>query len=107
MECIWVRRDEIRGQLVRDASSLSHCNLVDYDWKTKVSIISQPKVGTTLKKSYQIKIIRGWAILIFSIIKKNILKIERVCTCDVFSDVYNVQVFFNYCNYHYLIYVLV
>ena len=46
MECIWVRRDEIRGQLVRDASSLSHCNLVDYDWKTKVSIISQPKVGT-------------------------------------------------------------
>lgn len=44
-ECIWVRRDEIRGQLVRDASSLSHCNLVDYDWKTKM-VLASDKLGS-------------------------------------------------------------
>ena len=35
-ECVWVRREEVRAQLVREACSVSHSNLEDYDWNTKV-----------------------------------------------------------------------
>ena len=36
-ECLSVRREEVRAQLVRDSCSVSHCHLTDYDWKLKVS----------------------------------------------------------------------
>ena len=38
-ECIWVRREEVRAQLVREASTVSHCNLEDFDWDAKVYIL--------------------------------------------------------------------
>ena len=34
--CLWVRRDEIRIQLVKDSCNIAHTKLVDFDWKLKV-----------------------------------------------------------------------
>ena len=34
--CLWVRRDEIRAQLVRDSCNIAHSNLSDFDWSLKV-----------------------------------------------------------------------
>ena len=36
-ECLSVRREKVRAQLVRDSCNVSHCHLTDYDWKLKVS----------------------------------------------------------------------
>ena len=35
-ECLWVRREEIRDELVRRSCAISHSFLADYDWKMKV-----------------------------------------------------------------------
>ncbi len=35
-QCMWVRREEIRSQLVRDSCAVSHSHLEDFDWKMKV-----------------------------------------------------------------------
>ena len=35
--CLWVRREEIRSQLVRDSYQFSHTHLNDFDWRLKVS----------------------------------------------------------------------
>ena len=37
-ECLSVRREEARAQLVRDSCNISHCHLSDYDWKLKVTL---------------------------------------------------------------------
>ena len=34
--CLWVRRDEIRGQMVRSSCSITHSHLNDFDWRLKV-----------------------------------------------------------------------
>ena len=39
-ECLSVRREEVRAQLVRDSCNISHCHLSDYDWKLKVTLAS-------------------------------------------------------------------
>lgn len=39
VECLWVRREEVRGQLVRDSCAVSHSVLRDYDWKMKVTTL--------------------------------------------------------------------
>ena len=41
-ECVWVRRDEVKAELVRQACSISSCDLEDYDWDTKVGVASLP-----------------------------------------------------------------
>ena len=38
VECVWVRRTELKDQLVRDACSISQSTLEDYDWETKVMV---------------------------------------------------------------------
>ena len=35
-ECLWVRKEEIRDELVRQSCAISHSYLADYDWKMKV-----------------------------------------------------------------------
>ena len=35
--CLWVRREEIRTQLVKDSCNISQSKLQDFDWKLKVS----------------------------------------------------------------------
>ena len=34
--CIWVRRDEIHTQLVKDSCSMTQSRLDDFDWRLKV-----------------------------------------------------------------------
>ena len=34
--CLWVRRDEIRGQMVRSSCNITHSHLNDFDWRLKV-----------------------------------------------------------------------
>ena len=34
--CMWVRRDEIRAQLVKDSCNISQAKLENFDWKLKV-----------------------------------------------------------------------
>ena len=41
-ECLWVRREEIRLQLIRDSCTFSHSHLVDFDWRLKVRRLSPP-----------------------------------------------------------------
>ena len=36
-ECVGVRREEVRAQLLREASQVSPSCLTDFDWKLKVS----------------------------------------------------------------------
>ena len=38
--CLWVRRDEIRSQLLKDSYmyKFSHTYLSDFDWRLKVSV---------------------------------------------------------------------
>ena len=36
--CLWVRREEIRSQLLRDSYKFSHTYLNDFDWRLKVFI---------------------------------------------------------------------
>lgn len=35
--CLWVRKDEIRAQLVKDSCNVAQSKLEDFDWKLKVS----------------------------------------------------------------------
>ena len=35
-DAIWVRREEIRGQLVKQTAQISHAYLKDFDWQLKV-----------------------------------------------------------------------
>lgn len=35
--CLWVRKEEIRTQLVKDSCNISQSKLQDFDWKLKVS----------------------------------------------------------------------
>ena len=35
VECLWVRKEEVREQLVRDSCAISHSTLLDYDWRMK------------------------------------------------------------------------
>lgn len=35
-ECLWVRREEVKKELVRESCAISHSFLADYDWKMKV-----------------------------------------------------------------------
>jgi len=39
-DAVWVRRDEIRIQLVKRTSEISHAYLKDFDWQLKVGKIS-------------------------------------------------------------------
>ena len=34
--CVWVRRGEVRSQMVRDSCAISHSHLTDFDWRVKV-----------------------------------------------------------------------
>ena len=34
--CLWVRREEMRTQLLRDSYKFSHTYLNDFDWRLKV-----------------------------------------------------------------------
>ena len=34
--CLWVRKDEVRTQLVKDSCNIAQSKLVDFDWKLKV-----------------------------------------------------------------------
>lgn len=34
--CLWVRKDEIHTQLVKESCSITQSQLVDFDWKLKV-----------------------------------------------------------------------
>lgn len=34
--CLWVRKDEIRTQLVKDSCNITQSKLMDFDWKLKV-----------------------------------------------------------------------
>ena len=34
--CLWVRKDEIRTQLVKNSCNIAQSKLVDFDWKLKV-----------------------------------------------------------------------
>lgn len=34
--CLWVRKDEIRAQLVKDSCNITQSKLEDFDWKLKV-----------------------------------------------------------------------
>ena len=36
--CLWVRREEVRSQLLRDSYKFSHTCLNDFDWKLKVNV---------------------------------------------------------------------
>ena len=36
--CLWVRREEIRSQLLRDSYKFSHTYLNDFDWRLKVCV---------------------------------------------------------------------
>lgn len=45
--CLWVRKDEIHTQLVKDSCNITQSKLVDFDWKLKVkSLINSTTVGT-------------------------------------------------------------
>ncbi|XP_003386057.1 PREDICTED: COMM domain-containing protein 8-like [Amphimedon queenslandica] len=44
-ESLWVRRDEIRAQFIRDSASFSHSSLGDYDIRTKL-VLSSDKLGS-------------------------------------------------------------
>jgi hypothetical protein len=44
-ECIWVRKEEVHDQLVRDSSAITSCSLKDYDWKTKL-VLASDKMGS-------------------------------------------------------------
>jgi len=35
-KCLWVRKDEIRGQMIQESSSITHSQLTDFDWRLKV-----------------------------------------------------------------------
>lgn len=34
--CLWVRRDEIHTQLVKESANIAQSTLMDFDWKLKV-----------------------------------------------------------------------
>jgi len=34
--CVWVRRGEVRSQMVRDSCAISHSHLNDFDWRLQV-----------------------------------------------------------------------
>ena len=36
--CLWVRRDEILAQLVKDSCNITQSKLEDFDWKLKVCV---------------------------------------------------------------------
>ena len=36
--CLWVRREEIRSQLLKDSYKFSHTYLNDFDWRLKVCV---------------------------------------------------------------------
>ena len=36
--CLWVRREEIRAQLLKDSYKFSHTYLNDFDWRLKVCV---------------------------------------------------------------------
>lgn len=36
--CLWVRREELRDQLVKESCSISQSRLDDFDWKLKVCL---------------------------------------------------------------------
>ena len=36
-ECVGVRQEEVRTQLLRDSSKVTPTSLTDFDWKLKVS----------------------------------------------------------------------
>ena len=38
-ECLSVRRDELRQQLIQSSCAISHAHLVDFDWQVKVKIL--------------------------------------------------------------------
>lgn len=42
--CLWVRREEIRSQLVRDSYKFSHTYLNDFDWRLKVCTFNLDQV---------------------------------------------------------------
>lgn len=37
--CLWVRKDEIRAQLVKDSCDITQSKLEDFDWKLKVGYV--------------------------------------------------------------------
>lgn len=54
-KCLWVRREEVKGQLVRDSCRISQSYLSDFDWRLKLvmssdklSSIQQPVVSLDL-----------------------------------------------------------
>ena len=47
-----MRREEIRDQLIRDSSSLSHSSLGDYDMRTKVGGACHGRKKISLKQSH-------------------------------------------------------
>lgn len=34
--CLWVRREEIRGQMIGNSCNITHSHLKDFDWRLKV-----------------------------------------------------------------------
>ena len=48
-DAVWVRRDEIRIQLVKRTSEISHAYLKDFDWQLKVGNISLYWVSITTR----------------------------------------------------------
>lgn len=34
--CLWVRREEIRGQMLKNSCNITHSQLNDFDWRLKV-----------------------------------------------------------------------
>lgn len=44
-ECLWVRRDEIREELVKESCNISQASLTDFDWKLKL-VMSSDKLGS-------------------------------------------------------------
>lgn len=43
-ECVSVRQEEVRTQLLRDSSKVTPTSLTDFDWKLKVSSTVMPKL---------------------------------------------------------------
>jgi len=38
--CVWVRKEEIHDQLVKESCNIAQSRMDDFDWKLKVIIIS-------------------------------------------------------------------
>lgn len=38
--CLWVRKEEIRTQLIKDSCNISQSKLQDFDWKLKVALFN-------------------------------------------------------------------